>query len=103
LGGRPVASSAWSTAVPTRPAASCLAEMFTHMTKPSRISPSLSQVAVCAHASRNTKSPSGRISPVASAIGMKSLGGTLPRDFDSQRRSASTPTTRRLSTSISGW
>ena len=77
--------------------------MFTQVTNDPPMSPSRNQAAVCRQASRSTKSPSGRIRPVASAIGMKSLGGMKPRVFDSQRSSASTPTICRLSTSISGW
>ena len=43
-------------------------------------------------AARITNSPSGRIRPVASAIGMNCAGETWPRVGEFQRRSASTPT-----------
>ena len=49
------------------------------------------QAAACRQASRSTQAPSGRISPVASARGMNSVGGTRPRAGWFQRHRASTP------------
>ena len=63
--------------------------------------PSCSHSAVCAHASRSTNSPSGMISPVASATGMNCPAVTRPRVGERQRASASTPTIASMSSSIS--
>ena len=51
----------------------------------------------------STHSPSGTISPVSSATGMKAAGGTGPRTGWVQRISASSPVTRSPSRSTSGW
>ena len=52
------------------------------------------QRAAAASAVRSAQAPSGRISPVASASGMKAAGASSPRLGCRQRSSASTPLTR---------
>ena len=64
--------------------------------------PWLRQARPAAHAVRNTQAPMSTMSPVSSAIGMKSAGGTMPARLF-QRTSASTPTMRPLLTSTVGW
>ena len=61
------------------------------------------QVAVARHASSMIHSPSAGISPVSSATGMKTLGGTKPRCGWFQRSSASKPTSFWVLALISGW
>ena len=102
-GARPLSSSASRTSALIPPADIWRAERFTQVTKRSGSSTSRLQRAAWAQASRITNSPSGRMSPVASATGMKVLGATSPRVGEVQRSSASTPTTCALSRSYSGW
>ena len=51
----------------------------------------------------NTQSPMGTMSPVSSAIGMKSSGGIMPRSGWCQRISASKPVTYSVFISTKGW
>ena len=59
--------------------------------------------AACRQASRSTQAPSGRISPLASARGMNSVGGTSPRTGWCQRARASAPTIWPEPRSKVGW
>ncbi|MGA9077113.1 MAG: hypothetical protein WB383_02105 [Acidimicrobiales bacterium] len=54
-------------------------------------------------ASPITHSPIGTMSPVSSAIGMNSSGGTIPRAGSIHRMSASTPVYRPSCRSTIGW
>jgi len=61
------------------------------------------QLAAARHASSITHSPIAGISPVSSATGMKTLGGTKPRFGWFQRISASNPISFWVLALISGW
>jgi hypothetical protein len=61
------------------------------------------QVASCLHASVSTKRPSGRISPVSSAIGTNSRGSIAVPEESVQRHSASKPAMLPVAVSITGW
>ena len=61
------------------------------------------QVAAARHASSITHSPIDGISPLSSATGMKTLGGTSPRCGWFQRISASKPISFCVLALISGW
>jgi hypothetical protein len=52
---------------------------------------------------RSTQSPSGLMSPVSSASGMNSTGGTMPRVGWRQRTSASMPMILPLLRHACGW
>ncbi|MPN57089.1 hypothetical protein SDC9_204783 [bioreactor metagenome] len=65
--------------------------------------PLSSQALACWQALRRTRSPSGRMRPVSSAIGMNSAGETIPRSGCSQRTSASTPVILPPTVSTTGW
>jgi hypothetical protein len=61
------------------------------------------QCARSASARSRTQVPSGTMSPVSSAIGMNSDGGTVPRRGLNQRSSASNPVVAPLTRSTIGW
>jgi hypothetical protein len=58
---------------------------------------------ICMQASRNTHSPSGTISPVSSATGMKSIGEMKPRSGCCHRTRASKPRRAKPSRPTMGW
>src|SRR5205814_1684711 len=89
--GSPVAASTPATTCGNVGSSSCRAETFTAMRAGARSPYSSSHAAACRHAVSMTQAPSGTISPVRSATGMKSAGDTKPRSGWFQRTSASTP------------
>src|SRR5260221_3274203 len=98
-GGRPLPESAVSTDAANPAAVTCRSEKFTETPI---AQPEFRQAAACAHASRSTHSPSGTISPESSATLRNSAGGTACPSRD-QRASASTPMTRDVANSTTGW
>src|SRR5690349_3205121 len=88
-GAMPLAESASRTESSSAFWRNCAAERFTATRKTG--SERSCQVRHWRHASRSTQPPSGTMSPVSSASGMKSPGATMPRWGCCQRKSASAP------------
>ena len=98
-GGNPVSHSASSTVAPKSGSRSCRGDTLTETTAPLARCHS----ATTRHDSRSTQVPIGTISPLSSATGMNSSGGTIRSPGGRQRSSASTPTIRSSASRISGW
>ena len=102
LGSRPDESSASVTILRSVPDWTWRGETLTAISHGSS-GRSRFQALTWRHASPATHSPIGTMSPVSSAIGMKSSGRTRPRVGSIQRISASVPMKRPRCKSMMGW
>jgi hydrogenase maturation protein HypF len=92
-GGRPLSSRAWATSSTTSGNWSWRPDrLMLRVGGFSRGGLLRCHSAACRQASRSTQAPRGRISPLASARGMNSVGATSPRAGWFQRARASAPT-----------
>ena len=98
--GIPVLRSTSTTSSTKSSLASCCAATLTATEGWCR---SLCISAPARQASRSTQLPSGTMSPLCSATGMNSTGGSSPRVGCSQRTSASKPVICCVSRSTVGW
>ena len=102
-GSNPVSRKADSTSSMRLASWSWRAETLTLIDSPAACGRSDRQRASCRHTSCNTQRPIGRMSPVSSATGMNSPGGTRVPSGRRQRTSASTPTIWLPSNHLMGW
>ncbi|MOA05295.1 hypothetical protein D3C78_1248880 [compost metagenome] len=100
-GGRPLLRRVRSTIAARSAWRNCTADTLTATLSSGR--PWACQAMTWWQASPSAHSPSGRISPLSSAMGMNLSGGTWPSTGLCQRISASQPLSRPLCRSYCGW
>src|ERR1017187_5986183 len=98
---RPVSASVAATVSARSPRANCTAEVLTATCMGPY--PASRHNLPWRQASCSTRAPIGMMSPLSSAIGIRTDGGTRPNFGLSQRTSASNPATRPVAKSNCGW